>query len=150
MKLNGQRFVTNSSFHLKFFLFSLNIIFIFTNLWHNSFAQEIDIDPPNMPLDVMAVLKKYPFPGNIRELKNIIERLVVLSSQGLISASELPARIWEEKCIPKDLRSYRQMIEKQHIQKILLENDYKVGVTSEVLGISRRQLTNKMNEYNLR
>ena len=43
MKLNGQRFVTNSSFHLKFFLFSLNIIFIFTNLWHNSFAQEVDI-----------------------------------------------------------------------------------------------------------
>ena len=43
MKLNGQRFVTNSSFHLKFFLFSLNIIFIFTNLWHISFAQEVDI-----------------------------------------------------------------------------------------------------------
>ena len=113
-------------------------------------AQEINIEPPKMPLDVMLVLKNYPYPGNIRELKNVIERLVVLSSQGIVSASHLPARIWEEKSIPKDLRSYRQLIERQHIQKILIENDYKVGVTSEVLGISRRQLSNKMTEYKLR
>lgn len=103
---------------------------------------------------VMDFLLCYDYPGNVRELKNIIERLVVLSENGTVDKESLPVPIMEEKKKPaaesdKELREIRKEAEKEYIKSVLLRNNNNMTKAAEVLGITRRQLFNKMIEYNI-
>jgi len=113
-------------------------------------SNDMDVPIPHICESVFEVLKNYPFPGNIRELKNIIERLVVFSDGGMIKMDDLPIRVTEAQSKPKTLKEFRHVSEKEHIQKILKENSNKMEVSANVLGITRRQLSNKVKEYNLK
>ena len=103
---------------------------------------------------VMDFLISYHYPGNVRELKNIIERLVVLSENGIIDKDSLPVPVHEDKTktiksMDKGLREVRKETEKEYIQSMLLRNNNNMTKTAEMLGITRRQLFNKIAEYNL-
>lgn len=105
---------------------------------------------------VMSFLQDYNYPGNIRELKNIIERLVVLSENGVIKSSTLPTlRVKSEDANisfgqGRSLKDVRREIEIKHIKHTLKLCGNNYGKTAEKLGISRRQLFNKMTEYGLK
>ncbi len=103
-----------------------------------------------MDPEVHEQLMAYDYPGNVRELKNIIERLAVLSVDGWISKEDI--NFTSRKKINKNmtLKDYRGQLEKEFIQSILEENNYNMTQSAEQLGISRRQLFNKVTEYNLR
>ena len=111
---------------------------------------------------VWTFLQKYDYPGNIRELRNIIEQLVVLSDNGSIDRLTLdrthfPLRMEHRRRTSLDpendvtnLKEFRKQIEKEHIKRILtLAGDNKTRA-SEMLGISLRQLFNKISEYGLK
>lgn len=103
---------------------------------------------------VKEFLYSYNYPGNIRELKNIIERLVVLSENGVIRESDLPKNgqnhIYSDFNIIRPLRDVRKEIEQHYIAKALQKYQYNISETARKLQISRRQLTNKINEYGLK
>jgi len=103
-----------------------------------------------MDPEVHEQLMAYDYPGNVRELKNIIERLAVLSVDGWISKEDI--NFTSRKRVNKNmtLKDYRGQLEKEFIQSILEENNYNMTQSAEQLGISRRQLFNKVTEYNLR
>ncbi|MCH4887985.1 sigma-54-dependent Fis family transcriptional regulator [Acidaminobacter sp. JC074] len=98
---------------------------------------------------VYTRLLQYEYPGNIRELKNIIERLVVLSVNGEILAEDLPEHFEGEPTEKETLRSYREQAEKVFIIKVLEENNYNMTKSAAALGISRRQLFNKVERYKI-
>ncbi|MBR0598093.1 sigma-54-dependent Fis family transcriptional regulator [Clostridiales bacterium BAD-6] len=109
------------------------------------------IDP-----DVMDFLKNYHYPGNVRELKNIIERLVVLSEDGVVQKEALPT--FSQRSKPENqasiqdergLKEIRRETEKNHIESVLRRHNNNMTKAAEVLGITRRQLFNKISEYNL-
>ncbi|MCX8083647.1 MAG: sigma-54 dependent transcriptional regulator [Calditerrivibrio sp.] len=89
-------------------------------------------------------LKNYHFPGNIRELENIIERAIILSKNDILDESLLP---------DLDLRNNSDLLiknnEKQLILKALVDAKYNKTKAAEILGISRRTLHNKIKEYKL-
>lgn len=99
-------------------------------------------------------LLNYHYPGNIRELKNIIERLIVLSENGYVSFEmvEQHGILNSFKKISKDrsLKYVRNRAESSHIVQVLLENDYSMDKAAKVLDISSRQLYNKVNKYNIK
>lgn len=99
-------------------------------------------------------LLAYDYPGNIREMKNIVERLVVLSEDGIIRERDLPSYEKidkkEELVKIKPLKTLRKEIEADYISKVLRKCDYNVSQAARELDISRRQLFNKINEYNLK
>jgi two-component system, NtrC family, response regulator HydG len=107
---------------------------------------------------VMNFLRNYDYPGNIRELKNMIERLVVLSDNGAIRESGLMntkaipevGGISEMSVIDRPLRDMRSDFEAKYIEMLLEKNNHNIGKTAEILGISRRQLFNKISEYGLK
>lgn len=104
--------------------------------------------------EVMQFLLQYDYPGNVRELKNIVERMIALSSGGIVTAKELLVPLGTKK-IPTDhtasqsLKEAREHFEKEHIQNALLINQGNVSKTAKQLHISTRQLWNKINQYQI-
>jgi len=113
----------------------------------NQMKKEIHTIEP----EVWEYLNQYDYPGNIREFKNIIERLVVFSENGVISKDDLlihevPATDCEGD---QTLKAFRSAIEKKYIETVLVKNTFSMTKTAKVLGITRRQLQNKVNEYEI-
>ncbi len=96
----------------------------------------------------MACLLRYNWPGNIRELRNVIERSIILAENGIIS----------ERCLPRELVESAdttsatltlESVEKQHILKLLDFHGDNRQQTAEALGISRKTLYRKLTEYGI-
>lgn len=102
----------------------------------------------------MQCLLAYDFPGNIRELKNIIERATVLAPDALIQATDLPSDLtttWaapdhHEPCTLADAVA---RTEKQTVLKALARTGGKRADAADLLGISRKNLWEKMKQYSI-
>lgn len=103
--------------------------------------------------DAMNVLVSASWPGNIRQLRNVIERLVVTVSGDNISAADLPADLkpasGASSSDTRTLAEVTEAAEKEAIQTALNANDCHREQTAKVLGISVRTLHYKMNRYGL-
>ena len=97
--------------------------------------------------EFISLLKEYHFPGNLRELKNIIERAVILSSGDELTVANLPEEIFGHKDSNEIHSDSLKEIEKQHILKIYSENNRNKSVTAEKLGIGSVTLYRKLKEY---
>jgi len=102
---------------------------------------------------LMELLVVYDYPGNIRELKNIIERLVVLSDDGVIKKADLPdLKIfnYEENSEIRSLKDVRQTAEIKYIKYVLEKCNGNISESARLMDISRRQLFNKLVEYGIK
>lgn len=108
-----------------------------------------------MDEQVKEKLVRYHYPGNVRELKNIVERLVVFSDGPTITMDDLmsnPILPLEEIDLDEDtsetaLRRIRHIAEKQHIEKIMAQTHDNVELAAKLLEISTRQLYNKLGQF---
>lgn len=107
------------------------------------------ISQPKIKLSdkILEVFKKYNWRGNIRELKNVIERLVILSNDNELSLSALPQEFFE--FAPLENNFNLQEVEKQHIQKVLAHTKGNKTETSRLLGIGLTTLYRKIEEYGI-
>ena len=121
--------------------------------------------------EVLYFLHNHSYTGNIRELKNIIDRLVALSDNGIIKACDLPdfdpVRIDKDKSNSlqnkmeeelnnpinlldiKPLKDIRKDFESEYIEKVLVLCEGNISKAARILNISRRQLYNKICEYDI-
>jgi DNA-binding NtrC family response regulator len=109
--------------------------------------------------EVENFLYSYDYPGNVRELKNILDRLIVLSENGIIATENLPICFGYKKkenyaCSTEleimPLREIRKEFEKEYIRQVLEYYGGNQTQAAKILEISRRQLVNKIEEYGLR
>ena len=100
----------------------------------------------------------YNWPGNIRELENVIERAVVLNSGGMISLEDLPSELRGktesldvESFIPLDakLQTTLESIEERLIRRALDQCDKVQSHAAEMLGITKSLIQHKMKKYNI-
>ncbi|MCB9282928.1 MAG: hypothetical protein H6563_02555 [Lewinellaceae bacterium] len=99
-----------------------------------------------LPNEVMVKLLAYPFPGNIRELENLIERLYVMSKNGTVGIKDLPARIIRSS---ESTSLLLKDAEKRHIAKVLKLNKVKQRQTARDLGVAYNTLMKKVREYGI-
>ncbi|MBI3313856.1 MAG: sigma-54-dependent Fis family transcriptional regulator [Candidatus Omnitrophica bacterium] len=108
--------------------------------------------------DARAALTAYDWPGNIRELKNIVERMVVLSNESLLRITNVPEDIRQgaprflssSTTTPALTQSKNLMeVEREVIKQALLECRGNKSIAAKKLGISRRTLYRKIEEYKL-
>jgi transcriptional regulator with PAS, ATPase and Fis domain len=104
--------------------------------------------------EAMTDLIRYSFPGNIRELENIIERAVVFCEGQTITSSDLPVFLKEkkeEKLIQKgaSLKARIKNLEIKEIKKALLDNGSVKSKAARALGITERMLSYKMKIHNI-
>jgi len=94
----------------------------------------------------MELLLDYNYPGNIRELENIIERSMIMAKDEIIDEKYFNF-INKETYIEK--KGTLKGVEKELIIKYLIQNNANRTKTAEILGISRRSLQNKIKEYKI-
>ncbi|SHI95759.1 sigma-54-dependent transcriptional regulator [Lutispora thermophila] len=128
-----------------------DMIYFFMDMY----KEELKKDIKEVDNNTLKFLLNYDYPGNIRELKNMIERLVVLSKNGILKMDNLGAISFpvkesnrSQKVAPYE--KAKEEFEKEYFYSALKQHDFNVTKTADAIGISRRQLINKINEYNLR
>jgi two-component system NtrC family response regulator len=97
----------------------------------------------------MKCLLEYHWPGNVRELQNVIKRGVILSDNGLITERALPQELVEASSgngFDHELLSLKKL-EKQHVLRVLETVDGNRSKASKILGIDRKTLYRKLNEF---
>ena len=111
--------------------------------------------------EALAALLEYQWPGNIRELENMMERSVLLADSEVIGVSDLPgirrggvtdvaANELEELGLKEYVRVHTTKLERARIQRVLDTEDGNVTRAARRLGISRKSLQTKMKDYGLR
>jgi transcriptional regulator with PAS, ATPase and Fis domain len=103
--------------------------------------------------DVMDILTRYAFPGNVRELENIIERAVTLASGPSIEMSHLPADLREQR-FDVQRRAKSELLtleeqEKEYIAWVLDEVQGNKTRAAEILGIDRVSLWRKLKRFGM-
>ncbi|WP_372772384.1 sigma-54-dependent transcriptional regulator [Mangrovibacterium sp.] len=93
----------------------------------------------------LSRLTEFPFPGNIRELENMIERAIVVGNGKKICLKDLPI----EKLDTMPAFESLEELEKHHISQILHKYDWNISASAKALKIDRVTLYNKIKKYNL-
>ncbi|MFN3152501.1 sigma-54-dependent transcriptional regulator [Bremerella sp.] len=110
--------------------------------------------PKTVANDALQVLMSANWPGNVRQLRNVIERLVVTASSDLITAADLPTELSSvaRSTSSTEVRSLAEVTEEAEKEAILISlaaNEYHREQTAKVLGVSVRTLHYKMSRYGL-
>ena len=127
-------------------------------------------NPPEIAPDAMSALRAYHWPGNVRQLRNCLERAVILANNGMITVSELPPEVVRapflappapststatQPSVPAESisagtgpQSLRE-VERQQILAALEQTGWHRGKTAELLGISPSTLYRRLRDYNL-
>ena len=96
--------------------------------------------------DAIKKLKKYNWPGNIRELQHIIERTVIMSNSNLLNASDFVLNISESSSLNKNNLNLEE-VEKQTIERALKKHGFNVSAAAKELGLGRTTMYRKMTKY---
>ena len=101
--------------------------------------------------DYIRILKRYPWKGNVRELRNVVERSLIISDGDTLAADTLPLAMQTPKANTEGNYSGFDLsgVEKMHIQKVLKYTNGNKTETSRLLGIGLTTLYRKIEEYGL-
>jgi two-component system response regulator AtoC len=103
---------------------------------------------PSLAAEAIDALQNYSWPGNLRELRNVLERAVLLAGSGIIHAHDLP--------LPAAVRSASagddsplslEEVERRHIAAVLQRTNWHQGKAASLLGISAKTLYRKIREF---
>jgi len=114
-------------------------------------ATELGLSAPEIDGDAMALLAGYDWPGNIRELQNVIERAVLLSDGLRLLPAHLPREVTGGADETSKARSESGLwgYEKALIVKALKENNWNQSKAARALGISRDNLRYRIKKFNI-
>ncbi|MDP3478197.1 MAG: sigma-54 dependent transcriptional regulator [Desulfoprunum sp.] len=107
-------------------------------------------DRTSFDADALAIFVKYDFPGNVRELEHIIQRLVTFVRGNLIRVADLPVEIREQQSDGGLLTERLARVERQMLLSALEEHNWVQTRAAEALGISERVLRYKMGRAGIR
>ncbi|WP_455638408.1 sigma-54-dependent transcriptional regulator [Parabacteroides sp.] len=101
--------------------------------------------------DYVNLLKRYPWKGNVRELRNVIERSLIIADGNILGSDSLPLNFQQPDANSQDSYSGFDLsgMEKMHIQKVLKYTNGNKTETSRLLGIGLTTLYRKIEEYGL-
>ncbi len=114
--------------------------------YNHKFAKKVEgIDP-----QAKEVLLAYSYPGNVRELENIIERAVALAEGSSLHLDDLPLDLREYSVTPYGEWTTLEDQERDYIQQVLRHTRFNMGETAQILGLPRTTLWRKLKKYGLK
>ncbi len=113
-------------------------------------------------LQVLEAFSRYSWPGNIRELENLIERAYILETSAQLTPESFPGELFDSESTPVFIRSGDDLtltqarqrgveeVERNYLKDVLARHKGKIGESAEAAGISTRQLNKLMNKYGIK
>ena len=124
-------------------------IMVFANHFLAQANSDLEKDVEGFDQEVVDLFCTYDWPGNLREMKNIIKRSVLLEKTSTIHLNVLPSEMREPQANDDDLSSYSKANEEETIKKALEKANYNKSKAAKLLDIDRKTLYNKLKLYNL-
>src|SRR5579885_1934993 len=117
----------------------------------SEFCARNNFKPKQFGPGVFEVLEDYAWPGNIRELRNTVERMAILTRGDTLEAAAVPVEIRIARSVsPKgNLREARESAEREHILRALEESKWNVSSAARVLGMERTNLHKRIRALGL-
>lgn len=121
------------------------------------FAEENNFKEKKFADDALEAMMKYSWKGNVRELKNVVERLIVTVDSDIIRKKDLPKQIsgdmqvyFPDASRIKSLKEFRDLAEKEFILSKLEENDWNISQTARGIDTPRSNLYKKLEQYGIK
>jgi two-component system nitrogen regulation response regulator NtrX len=123
------------------------------------FTKENNFRPKRFAPEAMATLQRYRWKGNVRELKNTIERVLIMTPGDFVREDDLPEAV---RSAPRPtvaeagperagtLREFKESAERTFLVEKLRENNWNITRTAEVIGTPRSNLYKKLELYNIK
>ena len=128
-------------------------LFLLTAYYARHFAKEYGKRIHSISDRALDLLRNHAWVGNVRELRNVIERAVIVATDEVLRVDHLPEEFRGEEATlpdrPEGAFLALAEIEARHIARVLAHTNGQIGAAAEVLGIHRNTLTRKMKEYGL-
>jgi DNA-binding NtrC family response regulator len=119
-------------------------------------CDELGTQPRTISDNALAILKGYPWPGNIRQLRNAIRTMLVMSDSEVLDVRDIPPEIHQVRQLPGQVASAGNLggvslneLEKQAITDTLAKVANNRELAAKLLGIGERTLYRKIKEYNI-
>jgi two-component system response regulator HydG len=112
----------------------------------SKYADEFGKSVPQFSDAVLEIFKNYYWPGNIRELENIIQRLVIMEESDIIDVPDLPSLMRFSAIKGTGLNRTLAAVEAEHILNVLASVDGNKTLAAEILGINRKTLREKLKK----
>ncbi|HEY2648502.1 MAG TPA: sigma-54 dependent transcriptional regulator [Puia sp.] len=123
---------------------------ILANHFLKLYAEKTNPHVKSISKDFQEVLKKHDWKGNIRELKNIIERSLIVSNSDELTTADLPMEFSTTDGKSNSLSAFDlASVEKLHIQRVLIHTRNNKSETARLLNIGLSTLYRKMEEYSI-
>jgi two-component system, NtrC family, response regulator HydG len=122
------------------------------------FAARFQKELFDVSMQAMDALEGFPWPGNIRQMENVIQQAVLVNNGPVLQFEHLPQQVRDHQpagkdqpgaALPDSLLRNRELIERNVIQRALANNGYSRARAASALGISRVTLYKKMKKYGL-
>ncbi len=130
------------------------------------FARENNFRPRQITPAAMAALQRHRWKGNIRELRNTVERMIIMAPGEIIDVGDLPEsvrvdarpaapdntvahRVSDTPRTPETLREFKELSERNFLVQKLRENNWNISRTAEVIGTPRSNLYKKLEFYKI-
>ncbi len=125
-------------------------LFIFTEYFLAEANQSLGKNVSGLSKEVEQAFKNYAWPGNLRELKNVLKRSVLLTNSSLIPLEVIPREVIFSNVLAKEIQDFsKESNEKQLIINALKEADNNKTKAAKLLNITRKTLYNKLGLYEI-
>jgi two-component system nitrogen regulation response regulator NtrX len=123
------------------------------------FSRENNFRPKKVTPAAMELLQRYRWKGNIRELRNAVERLIIMTPSDVIDVADIPETIRvdgpgrtpdNEVVRPGTLREHKEVSERAFLVQKLRETGWNISKTAELIDTPRSNLYKKLEQYNIK
>ena len=123
------------------------------------FTRENNFRPKRFTPEATAALQRARWKGNVRELRNAIERVIIMTPGDVVNVSNLPESVRADAPAagpeergerPGTLREFKESAERAFLIQKLRENDWNISKTAETIGTPRSNLYKKLEQYKIR
>lgn len=128
----------------------------FVTALHNTKAKELKLPHiPKLKTGAINLLLNYDWPGNVRELQNIVERILILDSEGPLTFENIICIQQQNEIVVNKVNFKTDNLDEiniQHINRVLTKTNGKIhgnGGAAELLGVNSNTLRNKMNKLGI-
>jgi len=130
---------------------------ILADYFCRTYADENNARAKRFAEDALEAMMKYPWKGNVRELRNLVERLIIMTDGEVIRRRDLPETVTGERSVllpdakaVQTLREYRDLAEKDFILAKLEANGWNVSQTAREIDTPRSNLYKKLEQYGIK